>query len=347
GGGGGSAGGGRSGTGGGATGGAGVAGGAGNVGSGGNVGSVGWTCPAASSLTGSPLPSGASATRIAGVPPTDVFNMNMFMTIEGPVWIGDALYVSELKTGDLPQARILKITSNDVVSIFLADSGSNGLAVNKNGDIVSANQGVQGIVQIGVAGQTKTTLVSMYNAKKFNAPNDLAIRSDGTIYFTDPTHQNNGNPQAGTRVYQLPPGAPAATVITDYTNNPNGVTLSLDEQTLFVAGGSGVKKYAITAGGVAMTGEPFGPPEIQNINTDGMAIDCAGDIYATVGNNTNVFVVSPTGTKIGMIPVVGPSAATNVAFGGSDHKTLYVTGQGSSGQQGVFKVQLNFPGMPY
>jgi gluconolactonase len=337
-------------------GGAGSGGAAAGSGSGGAGNSAGasqaWRCPAGT-FSGNPIPAGAVPTRIAGAPPTaDAFNMYAFGNVEGPVWLGDGLYFSDMKNGDLPPSRILKITESDVVSIFIADSGSNGLAVDMAGNLVTANHGKQGIVRFHMPDATPSTLVSTYGGKPFNCPNDLAIRSDGTIYFTDPTHQNEasppqGGPSQGTRVYQLLPGASSATVITDYLNQPNGITLSLDEQTLIVDGGDGVKKYPITAGVVATTGTPFGPSDVTNINTDGMVLDCAGNLYVPVVSSTNLFVIAPDGTKIGTIVVDGPSAVTNAAFGGSDHRMLYITGQGNDTQRGVFKMHMNFPGMPY
>lgn len=336
----------------GGSGGAGTGGGSGGgppTGSGGgSASSALWHCPAGP-FTGSPIPAGAVPTRIAGAPPTeDAFNMYNFGNVEGPVWIGEALYFSDMKNGDLPPSRILKITESDVVSIFIPDSGSNGLAVDPDGNLVSANHGKQGIVRFHMPDGAPTTLVSTYDGKPFNCPNDLTVRSDGTIFFTDPTHQNEATPtQTATRVYQLAPGATSATAITDYLNQPNGITLSLDEQTLYIDGIDGVKKYAITGGAVAQTGVAFGPSDVTNIPTDGMVMDCAGNLYVTVVSTTNVVVVGPDGSKVGTISVDGPSAVTNVAFGGDDRRTLYITGQGNDTQRGVFKVHLNFPGMPY
>jgi sugar lactone lactonase YvrE len=329
----------------------GTGGGAGSgAGSTGSGGSGPWTCP--SGVTGNPLPSTTiAATRITGAPPADTFNNtgNNFTNVEGPVWIGDTLYFSEMQTTDLPPSRILAIGPGDAVSVFIADSGSNGLAVDPSGNIVSANHGMQGIVRFSLPGKTATTLVSMYNGKKFNCPNDLAIARDGTIYFTDPSYQNGSNPQMGTRVYQLAPGATTATAVTDYTQQPNGIALSLDESTLYVGGQSGLKKYAITGGTVAMTGTAFGPSDVtmSGVNVDGMTLDCAGNLYAAVASTTNVIVVKSDGTKLGTITISGAQAATNVAFGGTDHQTLYITGQGSGKNQGVFRTHLNIPGKPY
>jgi gluconolactonase len=327
----------------------GASGAAGQAGAGGAA--VGYTCPAGPFAT-NPIPSGATPTRIAGAPPADTFNNdgNNFTNVEGPVWIGDSLYFSEMTNANtIPPARILRIGPSDAVSVFKTDSGSNGLAVDNAGNLVSANHGAQGIVQFTVPAGAATTLVSMYMSKKFNSPNDLTVRSDGTIYFTDPNYQNTANPQNATRVYRLVKGSSTADIVaSDYTNQPNGITLSLDEKTLFVGGGSGLKAYTIDASGnVGATGTAFGPSEVATANTDGMGIDCAGNLYVAVASSTNVVVVSSTGAKVGQISVSGVGAVTNVAFGGTDHKTLYITGQGAGKAQGVFKVTLAIPGKPY
>jgi gluconolactonase len=81
-----------------------------------------------------------------------------------------------------------------------------------------------------------------------------------------------------------------------------------------------------------------------------MTMDCAGNLYVAVAAGTTVYVVKPDGSKLGTVTLPsggGQANVTNVAFGGTDHKTLYVTAQGSGKGQGVFKVQLSFPGRPY
>ncbi|MEP6654061.1 MAG: SMP-30/gluconolactonase/LRE family protein, partial [Myxococcales bacterium] len=125
-----------------------------------------------------------------------------------------------------------------------------------------------------------------------------------------------------------------------------------DDQTLILGGQSGVKKYTIASGMVAMTGASFGPSEVTQagVNADGMTMDCAGNLYVAVAGGTTVYVVKPDGSKLGTITLpsgAGQANVSNVAFGGTDHKTLYVTAQGAGKGQGVFKVQLNFPGRPF
>jgi gluconolactonase len=365
-----------SGTGGSATSGAGGKGGqAGGTGgtAGSNSGFAPYVCPSGmSSPSASAIPAGSTATRIAGAPPMDSFDGsqgNGFTNVEGPVWIGNALYFSEMTNGtNPPPARILKIDSSDAVTQFYpsgggGDSGSNGMAVDANGNLVTANHGVGGIVRFTVPGGTKTTLIDSFGGKRFNSPNDLTIRSDGTIYFTDPNFQApSPTPQPNTGVYMVPPNSSTAMEILSAVSNPNGITLSLDEKTLYVGSGSGVNAYAVnTDGTIATTATAIDGANLNNNNTDGMAIDCAGDLYVVRVSQHDIDVVSfgsahpsPTaaGTHLTTITgIPGSGQLTNVAFGGTDRKTLYITAQGtlagSNPSKGVFKLTMPVPGMPY
>ncbi|HXJ23682.1 MAG TPA: SMP-30/gluconolactonase/LRE family protein, partial [Polyangia bacterium] len=347
-------------------GGSGAAGSVGTGGSaGGSTGFVPYTCPTGMSAPTS-VPAGSGATRITGAPPSDAFNNsgNDFTNVEGPVWIGNALYFSEmLGNPNPPPARILKIDSSDTVSMFYpasgagGDSGSNGLAVDRQGHLLSANHAVGGIVAFDVSTQTKISppVISSYNGKRFDSPNDLTVRSDGTIYFTDPSFQApSPAPQSVTGVYMVPPGSSTATQILSSLSNPNGVALSLDEHTLYVGHGGGVYSYPVNSDGtIGMTATHVDASTLDNNATDGMAVDCAGDLYVVRVNQKDIDVVSfgsnpgGAGTHLGSITnVPGNGQLTNIAFGGSDHKTLYITAQGSGTQRGVFKLAMPIAGMP-
>jgi gluconolactonase len=155
-----------------------------------------------------------------------------------------------------------------------------------------------------------------------------------------------------------PGSSPTATEIISNLNDPNGITLSLDEKTLYVASTSGVNAYAVNSDGtIGATPTAIDPTNLNNNNSDGMAIDCAGDLYVVRVNMHDIEVVSfgsshpsPTSSgahlaTISMVPGMGQ--LTNVAFGGSDHKTLYITAQGTGTTKGVFKLAMPVPGMPY
>jgi gluconolactonase len=364
-----------SGTGGATTGGAGGKGGQ-SGGTGGTAGSSSgftpYVCPSGmTSPAASAIPAGSTATRIAGAPPMDNFDGsqgNGFTNVEGPVWIGNALYFSEmLGSPNPPPSRILKIDSSGTVTQFYpsgggGDSGSNGMAVDSSGNLVTANHGVGGLVSFTVPGGTKTTLINSFGGKRFNSPNDLTIRSDGTIYFTDPTFQTSSPTQPNTGVYMVPPNSSTAMEILSSVNGPNGITLSLDEKTLYVGSGGGVNAYAVnTDGTIATTATAIDSANLNNNATDGMSIDCAGDLYIVRVNQHDIDVVSfgsahpsPTaaGTHLTTITgIPGGGQLTNSAFGGSDHKTLYITAQGTLGgstpSKGVFKLTMPIPGMPY
>jgi gluconolactonase len=311
-----------------------------------------WTCPAGPFTSPTSL---TAPTRVAGVPPSDSFNNSgkSFGNIEGAVWVNDALYVSEIGPGPgTPLSRILRIDAAGTVTVAITDSGSNGMAVDAMGRLVTANHKYGAITAYTLPAGTPTQLVQTYDGKPFNSPNDVAIRSDGTIYFSDPDYQaktDGGLNQTKTRLYKVAPGASVATVIDENRMEPNGVTLSLDETTLFVSAGDGIYKYPIDASGNVGAGVRFATFISSG---DGMGMDCAGNLYVAANANKTLIVVSPAGTMIASVAVLG---ITNLAFGGSDHRTLYVTAMtdsrimagASTSPEGLFKLAMPLPGMPY
>jgi gluconolactonase len=327
---------------------------AGTSGSGGGNSTV-FSCPAgpfdAPKAMGMPK-------RVEGVPPADAFNNNNndFTNIEGLVWIGDALYVSEINPGKAaqnspPPSRVLKITADDVVSVAIApDSGSNGLAVNAAGDLFGALHKDGSISKLSLTGGPAVPLVSMFMGARFDSPNDLAFHTNGTLYFTDPDWQSpTPKPQAATRAYRVPPGGQPEAI--EVLNQPNGVSLSAKQDFLYIGGGQ-LKKYPVMADGSLGAGSYFHTTD-QATTSDGMVVDCADNVYAAgascndgcVGKGATIF--SAAGAVIGTISVGALGSGTNVAFGGADHKTLYISGQGTGQQKGLFKVPMNVPGFPY
>jgi gluconolactonase len=153
------------------------------------------------------------------------------------------------------------------------------------------------------------------------------------------------HPQTQTRLYRIAPGTNAVSVIDATLSEPNGVTLSLDESTLYVTSNNGIYRYPVRADGSTGTGVVF----VQGVTGDGMTIDCAGNLYVAVVNTPNVVVLSPAGAQLGQlsVPTGSVQAVTNAAFGGPDHKTLYITALGSGMQKSLFQIALSVPGMPY
>jgi len=123
-------------------------------------------------------------------------------------------------------------------------------------------------------------------------------------------------------------------------NQPNGITLSKNQDLLYI-GGNQLKKYPVMADGSRGAGATFVP----GATTDRMVIDCADNLYAAASGTVNVY--SSAGVLLGHIDVPSLSQITNVAFGGADHETLYVSGQGAGAtQKGLFKVPMKFAGFP-
>lgn len=293
--------------------------------------------------------------RVASVPPADDFNMNngTFGIIEGPVWTGNELYVSELAnesyepmSSDMKKSRLLKVSADGQTEIVLANSGTNGLALDSDGTLVAGAHEDGTLERLTLPGATATTLVSGYMDLRLNSPNDVAIHSSGTIYFSDPSYNApNPPPQSATRVYRVAPGASVAepipsSAMPDTFDGPNGVTFSLEEDYLYVAAAVG-RRYPVMADGSLGAGENWAPAN----GGDGMVIDCAGNLYVAQANKPNVAVFTPEGDSIGMINLSDAQAATNLAFGGTDRKTLYITGYGNN--KGLFQLPLNLPGRPY
>lgn len=283
-----------------------------------------------------PSLSGVTLTRVDGVPIRDGFAPGWGI-VEGPVWVGDALYVSHFGAGPTPDARIYRVTASGV-SVARDDAGTNGLALAPDGRIYAGSHGLGAVVAFDPSSFAEpTVIVGTYEGARFNGPNDLVVRSDGTIYFTDPDYQApSRRPQSATRVYRFAPGG-AVEVIADDLDQPNGIALSLDERSLFVGHTRGLRRYPLDASG-AIAGAPSAYGGISG-GVDGLGRDCAGDLWVT--NQNAVVVLDASGEELGRLSAVG---ATNVAFGGADGRTLYVTAGGDP--PALYTARLDVAGLP-
>jgi gluconolactonase len=258
---------------------------------------------------------------------------------EGPVWIKDALYFSDFVTSGAFPSRIQKLDANGVMTTLIEDSGSNGLAMDAQGNFVAATHKYKSLSRYTLNGE-RSTVADQFEGNVFNSPNDIAIAKDGSIYFTDPAYQRNAaaGGQEKTRVYRVATDG-AVTVVDDTINNPNGIALSLDEKTLYVAGGDNqgvLRTYAIVDG-IPQAGKDL----LTGVTVpDGMTLDCHGNIYMTEHAAKRVRVLNPEGQQLATINV--DANITNAAFGGEDRKTLFLTGAGA-----VWKLKLDVTGQPY
>jgi gluconolactonase len=276
-----------------------------------------------------------------GVRPTKV--KDGFVFVEGPVWSAEqgAFFFSEMdfnhegKNG--PPSTIHKLVLPSTFEVFIPDAGSNGLAIDAQG-LVAATHDTQTLSRYDLTTKQRSVFVADFNGKHFNSPNDVALSSTGTAYFSDPDWQIGARPnETGiTGVYRRLPSGEVRLVDADLVK-PNGETLSPDETKLYVGHSGGVVEvYPVLADGSVGPRSAFA--EVKE--PDGMAVDCLGRLYVASHSAGEVLVLSPEGKALSVIKVA--PRATNVAFGGPDRRTLLITA-GS----GVYTVPSATPGFPY
>lgn len=233
---------------------------------------------------------------------------------EGPVWINGALYFSDFTFATGFPSRIQKLDSTGIVTTAIEDSGSNGLAVDAQGNIVAATHKYKGLSRYNIATGQRAPFVEQYKGNVFNSPNDIAIAKDGTTYFTDPDFQKSAAPggQEKTGVYRVGTDG-VVTLIDESIKNPNGIALSLLGDVLYVNGGEeqGILRAYPIVNGIPQAGKDL----ITGLTVpDGMAVDCHGNLYITEHTAQRVRVFTPAGEHIATIKV--DANVTNGAFGG-------------------------------
>jgi gluconolactonase len=287
--------------------------------------SAAFVCP--DGAFGNPLAGMGAVTSVAA--PAQSF----FAFIEGPVWVGSVsrLFFSDNASG--PE-RIWQLEAPFTTpSIFLPDSGSNGLAIDNQDRLLLADQSDRRVTRVDA---TSAQVLGDVLPTGNYTPNDLVMRSDDNLYFTDP---NTG----GRGLYRLSPAGALSGPITQANaenapNAPNGVVLSPDENTLYVGDVQGrfVASFDLLADGAIDTESGSIFVQTQGDTVDGMAVDCAGNLY--VGTRTGVEVYAPDGSPLGTVPT---GESSNATFGGPDRRTLFVT------SRSVLKfVTLGVPGLP-
>lgn len=284
-----------------------------------------------------PPDAGAPVDPLAGRGTPEVIASG-YVFVEGPLWHDGGLLFS-----DIPANRIYRWTESDGVRVFREPSaGSNGLARSANGQLYAAEHGGRQVSVRAPGASAWTALVARHEGARFNSPNDLIVRSDGVVYFTDPEWGILGDLSARELSFNgLFRYRPGGTTSVEWQANwqghpdtprPNGVTLSPDERTLYMAEDRGAAIYVFD---VAADGALTERSQWATAPTpDGLTVDLAGNLY--VGTARGVEVYAPAGTRWGLIPLSG--AASNVAFGG-DGRDLFVT----SGTE-VLRIRLTVMG---
>ena len=248
---------------------------------------------------------------------------------EGPVWSRQGFLIFS----DYSRDRLYKYVPGKTPEVYREDShGANGNAMDRQGRLYSCEYKARRVTRTDRNGRIEV-LVDKFEGKRFNAPNDIVVRRDGHVYFTDPlfTPLDQRDLDFYGVFHVTPKGAIEA--IARMKTRPNGITLSPDGKILYVANTDerNIRAYDLDRAGkasnerVAITSLPSGP--------DGIRIDVKGNLYIAA---RGVLVYSAAGKELGRIaPPVNPR---NLAFGDKDMRTLYMVGNS------VFRVRVEIPG---
>ncbi len=234
---------------------------------------------------------------------------------------------------DQPNDRILKWSVDGLLTTFLQPCGrSNGLYFDRDGSLLACADEKNELWSIDMQGKHRVVLGN-YQDKLLNGPNDLWVRPDGAIYFTDPFYKRpywNRGPmeQEAQCVYFLSPDRKTLTRVVDDLQQPNGIIGTPDGKILYVADIRGKKIFSFQ---IQADGRLTGKKELCGMGSDGMTIDSMGNVYLT-GKGVTVF--SPQGEKITNIPV-DEGWTANVCFGGKDRKTLFITAS-----KGLYSIRM-------
>lgn len=301
--------------------------------------------------------------------PEEIEIANGFKWTEGPIW----LPAGRLLFAEIPSNSIRLWTPGKGVSIFMQPSGykgptpycgpepgSNGMTLDAKGRLTVAGHAQRNVWRLESLDPKAqvTVLADTYQGKRLNSPNDLIYRSDGSLYFTDPPYglctqsdKDSAKELQMNGVYRIPgalsqkPGAPPARadlqLLIKSLPRPNGIAFSPDEKYLYVDNSEPKMlwmRYTVNPDG-SLT-EPKllfdAGPYAHHGAPDGMKVDQLGNIYSA--GPGGVWIFSPEGKHLGTIKF--PDPVGNLAFGGANHKTLYITAS-----SGVYSIQLKVPGV--
>jgi gluconolactonase len=257
------------------------------------------------------------------------------MWSEGPAWFAAGRY---LVWSDIPNNRMLRwCEESDAVSIFRQPSNnSNGNTVDNQGRLVTCEHLTRRVTRTEMDGSI-TVVVDRWQGKRFNSPNDAVVKSDDSIWFTDPSYgidsDNEGeraDPEIdGCHVYRLDPGGAVERVINDMVR-PNGLAFSPDERFLYVAdtgadvkenGPRHIRRFAVSGDGRSLSGgEVFAECTVGLF--DGFRVDRAGRLWTSAGDGVHCY--EPDGTLIGKVLI--PETVANVTFGGMKRNRMFICG---------------------
>ena len=276
---------------------------------------------------------GAKVTKLAG---------DMKFT-EGPVWLPKE---KKLVFSDIPNSKLMQWSESDGLSEFRKSENANGNILDLEGRIISCQHGARNLIRIETDGTT-TVLADKFDGKRFNSPNDVAVRSDGSLWFTDPPWGlTEPHEIPGHWVYKLTPKTGKVEVVHKYLAMPNGIVFSPDEKRIYIADTGGNKRHpdsefhntpaSIQCHEMLDSGKLGKKLFHIDAGSDGMAVDVKGNLYTTHGGKVHIY--DADGKELEQIDT--PEGPANVCFGGDDYRTLFITARTS-----LYSVRMQHPGL--
>ena len=273
---------------------------------------------------------------------------------EGPVWMHED---ASVLWSDIPRDRMLRWSAADGMSVWRAGvEFTNGHVREADGSLLHCSHGRRAIVRTrfgpGLRAHEDEVVVSHYQGRRLNSPNDVVVKSDGTIWFTDPPygiasdHEGHAAPSELGRcyVFRFDPRSGALRIASDFVEEPNGLAFSPDERVLYVTDTSaalrtdGSGHHHIVAFDV-VDGQDLAHPRVFAVVepglADGIRVDVHGFLYSSSADSVQVF--HPDGTRIGRIPV--PEKVGNLVFGGTGGDELYICASTS-----LYRIRLRTRG---
>ena len=285
--------------------------------------SAAFVCPEGGAF-GDPL-AGMGAVTTVAAPAGDFFAF-----IEGPIWVGSLNRLFFSDNASSPERIFQLAPPFNAPSVFMPNSGSNGLALDTEDRLIVADEAQDRITRVD---PTTAMVIDTLVPPGSHEPNDLVMRSDGNLYSSDPSRGFFRRSPSGEMSGPFRQGA-----VAEAPSNANGIVLSPDENTLYVGDVNQrfVAAFSLQADGAVDTSSGRRFVDTMSGTVDGMAVDCAGNLY--VGTENNVEVYTPDGDLIGTVPT---GYSSNATFGGPDRRTLFVTSRGE-----LKFVTLGVPGLP-
>lgn len=270
---------------------------------------------------------------------------------EGPVWFGDGRY---LLWSDIPNNRMLRWDEETgVTSVFRKPSNfANGNTRDRQGRLITCEHGGRRVTRTEYDG-TITVLADRFDGKRLNSPNDVVVKSDDSIWFTDPPFGILGDyegykadPELPTCVYRLEPATGRLSVVADNIARPNGICFSPDETRLYVVESGAMPKriraFDVGSDGKSLTNDRVFIDAGPKGSPDGFRCDVDGNLWAGWGTGDGldgVMIFAPDATPIGRIAL--PERCANLCFGGVARNRLFM-----AASQSLYALYVNTRGAP-